>query len=82
MNNPFGLDLTVFHVYEFEIVPISPAMLPPGYPISAVSINKEYKVYAVEIFTRSAFEAAIILLDKGCTPVKLLNLNSDLGQYK
>jgi len=71
--NPFGLDLTVFHEYKFEIVPISPAILPPGYPISAGSINIDYKVYAVAIYARSAFKAAIILLDKGCTPVKLLN---------
>jgi hypothetical protein len=72
-DNPFGLDLTVFHAYEFEIVPVPLAQIPPGYPIWKASIDNSYNNYAVALYARSAFEAAIILLDKGCTPVKLLN---------
>jgi hypothetical protein len=79
MDNPFGLDPNVFHVYEFEIVrrPAYASSQPLFLerPLVSTNLDKNYICYQVAICAQSEFEAVILLLDKGCTPVKLLSTN-------
>jgi hypothetical protein len=75
MDNPYGLDLNVYHVYEFGIIPVPLAQIPTGYPIWHTSIDNSYSHYTIALFAKSELEAVIVLLELGCTPVKLLNTN-------
>jgi hypothetical protein len=75
MDNPYDLDLNVYNLYKFEITPVPVATAPPSYPILSTSINNSYNIYAIALFAKSELEAVTVLLELGCTPVKLLNTN-------